>query len=130
MDVQQITLAIIAPVIMLGFFSFVSIATWSNARRKEREAFYRSETMKKVAESGGAGGTTVLELLREEERAARARRREGYKLAGLVCVATGVGMMGFLSTVQRGDPVYMVGLMPLLVGVALLVYVYVIGARD
>ena len=128
-DVQQIILAIVFPVMLICLFSFASVAMWSNARRKEREAFYRSETMKKVAESG-AGGTAVLDMLREQERTSRVRRREGYKLAGLVAVASGVGMMAFLSVIERTQPVFMAGLIPMFVGVAMLAYVFLMVPRD
>lgn len=30
-----------------SFFAFLAVASWSNARRREREAFYRSKTLKK-----------------------------------------------------------------------------------
>ena len=127
---QQIILAIVFPVIVICFTCFVSIAMWSNARRRERESFYRNEMMKKVTEGAGAGATTVLEMLREEERASRARRREGYKFGGLVAMATGAALMWFLHGVERHEPVFLVGLIPLFVGVAMLAYVYLIGGRD
>jgi hypothetical protein len=44
------------------------VATWASERRKEREAYYRSETIKKVAELQGTGSQSALEVLREEER--------------------------------------------------------------
>ena len=130
MGIPEIVVAIVAPVMMIGVFALLSISAWSNARRKEREALYRAELMKKVAESAGAGGTTVLEMLREDERASRKRRREGQKFGGLVAVATGLGIMAFLSVIERHEPAFMVGLIPLFVGLAMLVYAYLIGERD
>jgi len=58
-------MAIFLPVTMIAVFAFTSVASWAEARRKEREAFYRSETLKKIAESSGAGGPAALEMLRE-----------------------------------------------------------------
>ena len=42
-------------VMMVSIFSFVSIAVWTDARRKEREAYYKSESMRRVAEIPGDG---------------------------------------------------------------------------
>ena len=32
----------------VGMFSFIAVASWADARRKEREAYYKSETLKKA----------------------------------------------------------------------------------
>ncbi len=42
------------------------MASWSDARRKEREACYKSKALKKIAETQGGGGSTALEYLPEE----------------------------------------------------------------
>jgi Flp pilus assembly protein TadB len=96
--------------------------------RREREAYYRSETLKKVAEMEGTGASTVLEFLREEERNEDRRRREGVKLGGLLTATVGVGLLVVLHAMVPG-PVYIVGLIPALIGVALLVYAYVLAPR-
>ncbi len=114
----------------VALFSFVALASWSDARRREREAYYRSETLKKIAETQGAGGNAALEFLREEERNAAHRRREGVKLGGLITMAVGIGLMVFLLRVERREPAYMVGLIPLLVGGALLGYAYFLAPKP
>ena len=124
MDVQHIVLAIVFPVLTICVFSFVSIVVWSSARRREREAFYRSEMMKKVAESAGTGGSTVLEIMREQERADARSRRSGHKLGGIVSIAAGVGLTGFLAPFGMRQPVFLIGIVPMFVGVALLAYAY------
>jgi Flp pilus assembly protein TadB len=128
-------LALLIPIVaIICVFTFVSIASWADARRKERVAYYRSETLKKIAESG-AGGQASLEYLREEERIAdrRAERRasEGRKLGGLVMTAVGVGLMLLLYGVTgRVRGVYLVGAIPFLIGVALLVYSYLLAPKE
>ncbi|HXX99527.1 MAG TPA: DUF6249 domain-containing protein [Candidatus Limnocylindrales bacterium] len=117
----------------VALFSFVAVATWSNERRREREAYYRSETLKKIAEAQGAGNTGAIELLREEERIAIRRRREGQRLGGLITMAVGVGLIVFLGAVVEhnpGEPVYLVGVIPMLIGVALLVYSYLLAPKE
>ena len=106
----------------IALFSFLAVATWVEARRKEREAYYRSETLKKIAESSGEGAKSALELLREQEKNAVKRRLEGMKIGGLVTAAVGIGVMVFLHGIEHDEPVYLAGLIPLLIGVALLLY--------
>ncbi len=106
----------------IALFSFLAVATWAEARRKEREAYYRSETLKKIAESSGEGAKSALELLREQEKNAVKRRLEGMKIGGLVTAAVGIGVMVFLHGIEHDEPVYLAGLIPLLIGVALLLY--------
>ena len=98
------------------------MATWSDARRKERVAYYRSETLKKIAESSGEGAKSALELLREQEKNAAKRRFEGMKIGGLVTAAVGIGVMALLRGLVHDEPVYLVGLIPLLIGVVLMLY--------
>ncbi|MGD0825714.1 MAG: hypothetical protein ABR908_14090 [Terriglobales bacterium] len=106
----------------IAVFSFLGVASWSEARRKEREAYYRSETLKKIAESSGEGAKSALELMREQEKNFAKRRNEGLKIGGLVTAAIGIGVMIFLHGVEHEEPVYLAGVIPLLIGVALLIY--------
>jgi hypothetical protein len=117
-------------VAMVAVFSFVSVAVWADNRRKEREAYYRSETVKKIAESQAGGGGSAIEYLREEERIAMRRRREGVRLGGLITAAVGAGLMVFLHGMDSNEPAYLMGLIPFLVGVALLGYTYIMAPKD
>ncbi len=115
----------------VALFSFLAVAVWSGERRREREAYYRSETLRKIAESQGTGNVSIVEFLREEERNTVHRRREGQKLGGLVTIGVGIGMMIFLRAMERNEePVYLVGLIPLFVGVALLGYAYFLAPKE
>jgi hypothetical protein len=107
----------------LAVFSYLAVVTWIDNRRKEREALYRSDALKKIAETQG-GASTALEYLREEERNEEKRRREGLKLGGLITTAAGVGFTVFLYAVMPDRPIYFAGLIPLLIGLTLLLYVY------
>jgi hypothetical protein len=117
---------------IVGTFTFLSIVTWAEARRKERVAYYRSETLKKIAETQGGGGSAALEYLREEDRIAVRRAREGQKLGGLATAAVGAGLMIFLGAIlDRSDRgVMFVGAIPFLIGVALLFYSYVLAPKG
>jgi hypothetical protein len=124
--------AIAIPVVgSIALFSFLAVASWADARRKEREAYYTSEAVKKIAESSSEGAKSALELLREKEKNAFRRRLEGLKLGGLITAATGLGVMVLLRGIANDDgPVYLVGLIPLLIGAALLVYVFTLAPKK
>lgn len=111
----------------IAVFTFVSVATWSDNRRREREAFYKSEALKKLAESPSAD---ALAVLREEERIETRRRREGIRLGGLITTATGIGVMAFFRLLVEDRPVYAMGLIPLLIGVAMLAYSYLLTPKE
>jgi hypothetical protein len=125
-------LALLIPIVaIISVFSFTSVAAWVTARRKEREAYYKSELLKKLAESQGAGANTALELMREEDRITRRRMRDGEKLGGLMTIAVGIALMVFFRAVAHNEPgVAFIGLIPLLCGVALLIHVYALGTKD
>lgn len=134
MDVNRALLPLFAflTVASIALFSFVAVAVWSQERRREREAYYKNETLKKIAETQSAGGSSAIEYLRESEKSAARRRREGLKLGGLVTVAVGISMMIFIGAVTRHDPdpAYLVGLIPLAIGLALLGYAYFLAPKD
>jgi Flp pilus assembly protein TadB len=110
--------------VVVSVFSFVSVAVWTGTRHQERKDFYRSETLKKLAESGSAA---VLDYLREEERLAdrrqleeRERTREGTRLGGLILIAVGGALAIALHQIVREQSVYLIGLIPIGIGVVLL----------
>ncbi len=113
-------------------FCFLSVMIWSRERRREREAYYRHETLRKISDSQGTSSGVLLEILREEERIAGRQRRESQKISGLVTIAAGVGLAVFLGIVDRNDrdPAYLVGVIPMLVGAAFLFYAYVLAPGE
>jgi hypothetical protein len=107
------------------FGIFLPITHWTENRRKEREAYYRAEMIRRLAESSGEGAKAAIELLREEEHLRYIKKIDGMKIGGLVNMGVGIGLAAMLWTVagQGGGP-YLVGLIPFLIGAALLIYVY------
>ncbi len=97
----MIPAALVASIAVIALFSFSMVATWSRERRREREAYYRSETLKRVADAQPGGGQFALEFFREEQKVAAQSRRESLKLSGLITVATALGLMAFIGTVRR-----------------------------
>ena len=125
MEIFTLPFALFLSVGALGMWTFIAVATWSENRRREREAYYRSETLKKFSEMPGEAG---LAMLREYERNTVRLRRERIKLGGLASLAAGIGLMAFLHSIAY--EVYLVGSIPLLVGVAFLVYSYLLAPKD
>ena len=114
-------LAIFLVATMVSVFSFVSINAFVDQRRRERDAFYRNELFKKLAESPADQAQRVLDIMREKDLATERRQREGMKLGGLVVTAVGLGLMAMLKLMAPHDMAWPVGLIPLLIGVVLLV---------
>jgi hypothetical protein len=158
----------------IALFSFLAVRSWANAQRREREAYYRTEaikkvaemrgetpepvlallrealkpppelpmhhevqqefykgeTLKRIAEMPGAGADAVLAVMREEEKRKARRVREGLKLAGLIVAGVGAGLLVFLQAIIPDMPVYLVGMIPLLVGAALLAYAFVFAPGE
>lgn len=103
----------------IALFSFLAVASWSDARRKERESYYKNDMLKKLTEAQGPGANSALELLREEARLEAIRKREGLRVGGTVVLATGLGLLIFLKALIPGEPIYLCGLLVLLIGAAL-----------
>jgi hypothetical protein len=117
-------LAMFLSFVIVSVFSFVSVSVWARTRHQERKEFYRSEMLKKMAESGTAA---VVEYLREEERLEERRRAEqrdqmvaGTRLGGLILLVVGGVLAVALHEIVRDVPVYLIGLIPFGIGVVLL----------
>jgi hypothetical protein len=114
----------------VALFSMVAVASWASARQKEREAYYKNDMLKKIAESQGPGLASALELLREEAKINAIRTKQGLKIGGMVMVGIGVGLLVFLHELIRDAPIYLCGLLVLLIGVALFASSYVVTAAE
>ena len=125
---------------MLGLWAFLAIGAvalfgiflpttkWLESRRKEREAFYRSETLRRIAESSTDGAKSAMELLEQQNYQEQVKKREGMKVGGLINIGVGIALCIFLGFAGGDGPQKFIGLIPGLVGVALLVYVYFMAA--
>jgi hypothetical protein len=114
----------------IALFTMISISVWTDARRKEREAYYKADMLKKVAEAQGPGAASALELLREENRLMTIHRRQGLKTSGMVVGAVGIGLLIFLRALIPGAPIYLCGLLVLLIGAALFGSSYVVTVPE
>ena len=108
-----------------------AIRYFSRSPRAEREAYYHAEMIKKIVESG-AGSAPAIEYLREQERIQAAKRLDGIKLGGLINIAVGLALilcLSWMTGFARGAA-GAVGLIPLFIGVALLVYAFWLAPKP
>ena len=76
------------------------------------------------------GGTEVVPVLGEQENRRRQKSIEAYKVSGLITAAGGIGAGVFLYSWDPGSRAYVVGLVPLLVGLAMLFYGFILAPRP
>jgi hypothetical protein len=114
--IGSLTALVIPVVAIVMVFTFIMVVSWAEERRKEREAYYRSETLRKAMEQNGDSSRMVLDLMREEDLLRRRRRVEGLRLGGTITAAVGVGLMVMLYFLVDEEPVWLVGLIPFLIG--------------
>jgi hypothetical protein len=128
---QYLVAIVITGIAMICSFTFASVSAWAKQRRKEREAFYRGEVLKKLTDSTGTQAQQIIEMLREQDRSAERQGREKRKLAGLILTGTGIGLIGMFSLVTPNqNHEWAIGLIPLLIGLAMLLYAYVLAPRT
>jgi hypothetical protein len=113
----------------IALFSFLSVATWAGTRQAERESYYKAEMLKKIAEIGGERNP-ALEYLREKERISAAKRVGGFRLGGLINIAIGLALLVLLHALVPVPGVFLVGLIPLFIGVVLVAYGYWLAPKE
>ncbi len=126
-------LILFVPVVgTIALFTYLAVASWSRARQREREAAYRSELLRKLSEMSAEAAAPVLAILREDDARALRRRREGLILAGMIWLVLGVGWIAaghIVRDVERSGA-WAVGILPMLVGSAILFHALVFASRP
>jgi lipopolysaccharide export LptBFGC system permease protein LptF len=117
------SVALLIPIVtMVALFTFLSVAVWSEERRKEREAHYRSELMKKMLEQPGPAADRILQMMRDEEVRSTVQKREGRRLGSLVSMAVGVGTALLFWALEPGTALWTVGSIPFLIGAVIFAF--------
>lgn len=116
----------------IALFSFLSVNSYIQGRRRERDAYYKNETVRRLTESQGAGADAAIALMREEDRLQVRRRLEGTKLGGLITTAAGLGTMAFLAIANDDNHLIGIGIgaIPFLIGLAMLFYAYRMAPKQ
>lgn len=118
-DLASIMIPIVGSVVL---FAFLSVVGWALQKRKEREAFYRYDVLKKLVEQGGAGGQQAMEMIRTEAQMQERRRREAQILGGLIAAVIGGSTMILLYILVPGISVWTAGLIPFAVGAVIVLF--------
>ena len=74
-------------------FGFLSVFWWALQRRREREAYYRHEGLRRLMERSDASSETIGLWMRDAEEREDRRRRDGLLLAALVFLGIGSGIL-------------------------------------
>lgn len=112
------------------FVVFIPLVVWIENRRKEREAFYKADTVRRLAEASGEGAKAAIEVMREEERLKRIKILEGLKIGGVINLCVGISLIIFLRVLLgggNGSP-FLCGLIPGFVGIGMLAYAFFLAA--
>ncbi|HEV7672139.1 MAG TPA: DUF6249 domain-containing protein [Thermoanaerobaculia bacterium] len=122
-------LTLMIPIVaLIGGFTFLTFWIITHQRRREREAYYRYELGKKAVEKGYVPEDKLLDLLDNERRNQWLGRREGARLAGLILIALGIGLIIALGNLD--DHLTGLGAVPMFLGLALFVYGLFFAPKD
>jgi hypothetical protein len=118
---------------VVAVFTFMSVAVWIGARSGERRSRDRAALLRSIAEQPSENARLVLEHLREQdarrERQARWQEQKGTLQGGLIMVAIGLALAIMMEAMAPRTGAWAVGMIPLLIGVALFVFVRFIDRR-
>ena len=87
-----------------------------------------NDAYRKIYEPRDSGTEAVPVLAEQENR--RRQEIERYKVGGLITTAAGIGVSTFLYFVGSDSFVWVVALIPLMVGLALLLYGFILAPRP
>ena len=122
-----VAVPVVGSIMLFGIF--LPIAVWTGKRYKERAAYYEAETLRRITEASPDGAKMAIEMMREKERLSQIKRRESTKLTGMILVGVGIVTVFFMFQLMGGGGTpWLVGLIPALIGVAMLAYVYLLAA--
>ena len=120
-------LIMIVPLLLL-VFAWTSVTYWISARATERRMRERYALLKHLSERPAESVQVVLEQLRQDDareeerlRAKAAVMRRGKLEGGFIMLVLGAALGLFLYNLVPGGALWMIGLMPALIGVVLVV---------
>src|SRR5262249_3963520 len=101
--------------------AFGSVTSWVVARSRERESHERFALLRLLAERPVESARLAIDELRNHELRADERRHSDQRLGGFVTIGVGIGLsLMLLATSGACGGAWGVGMIPLLLGVALL----------
>jgi hypothetical protein len=120
-------LILLMPLLLL-VFAWTSVTYWISARAAERRMRERYALLKHLSERPTESVQIVLEQLRqddakeeERQRGKAATMRRGKLEGGFIMVVLGIGVGVFLRMFSPQGTLWLIGLMPVLVGMVLVI---------
>jgi hypothetical protein len=120
-------LIMVLPLLLL-IFAWTSVTYWISARAAERRMRERYALLKHLSERPAESVQIVLEQLRQDDakeeqrrRAKAATMRRGKLEGGFIMIVLGIGLGAFLRMLGPSMALWLIGLMPLLVGVVFVI---------
>jgi hypothetical protein len=104
---------------MLGLFGFLAVSVWVSSQRDRREMKYRYELYQRMLANPGPVADEVRALLERDAARRQAAEIADKRFGGFVVLAVGIGLGTALYFLVPGQPVYLLALVPALVGVLL-----------
>jgi Domain of unknown function (DUF6249) len=128
MDFLDARMIVIPLAALTATLVFLTVVFWLIQRRRERELHYRYELARQLGERG-ENAAALLRLLGADAASRWRARHRGLLLAGVVIVALGLGMLVGLPSLI-GSEIARVGLVPLFLGIALILFTQWSGERE
>ncbi len=113
---------------IVATLTFITIVVWAENRRKERQEYYKFEFRKRLVEAGKMDAGSLASLMRYEHELGQRQGRQKLLVAGFVILGTGVGI--FVGLLFLGGSVYMLGLIPVSIGLSMLAYGFLFAAKP
>lgn len=103
---------------VIASLTFVAIVVWAENRRKERQEYYRFEFRKRLVEAGKMDAASFGSLMQYEHDLRLRQGRQKILVAAFVIFGAGVGLCLGLQFI--GGSIWMVGLIPVSIGLCML----------
>ena len=116
--------------LMLGLFAFLAVSVWASHQREQREMQYRFELYQRMVEHPGPVADEVRALLERDRQRREAAQIADKRMGGFVTLAVGIALATALYFLVPEKPVYLLGLVPGLVGIVLLANALGAGTRS
>ncbi len=128
MGFANATFWIFLAAVTVASLTFVTIIVWVENRRKERQEYYRFEFRKRLVEAEKMDAASFASLMQYEHELKLQQGRQKLLVAAFVIFGSGVGLCVGLQFIAGS--VWMVGLIPVSIGLSMLAYGLLFAAKP
>lgn len=120
MGIENMAFWLFLAAAVVAGLTFAAVVIWTENRLDERKEFYRFEFRKRLVEAGKMDAAAFASLMRYEHELKLAQGRQKLLVASFVIIGVGVGICAGLLFISGS--VWMLGLIPLSVGLSMLAF--------